>query len=57
MSAVHVEPTPVTQPADPDKLNAFLGRMVGDLAPLRPAHWCCSATVWACTAPCARATR
>src|SRR4029077_17092732 len=31
MSAVHVEPAPVTQPVDPDKLNAFLGRMVGDL--------------------------
>ena len=31
MSAVHVEPAPVMQPADPDKLNAFLGRMVGDL--------------------------
>jgi len=31
MSAVHVELAPVTQPVDPDKLNAFLGRMVGDL--------------------------
>ena len=31
MSAVHLEPAPVAQPADPDKLNAFLGRMVGDL--------------------------
>jgi SAM-dependent methyltransferase len=31
MSAVQVEPTAATQPADPDKLNVFLGRMVGDL--------------------------
>ena len=31
MSASHVESAPVTQPADPDKLNAFLGKMVGDL--------------------------
>ncbi len=31
MNVVHAEPAPVTQPADPDKLNAFLGRMVGDL--------------------------
>jgi hypothetical protein len=31
MSARITEPAPITQPADPDKLNAFLGRMVGDL--------------------------
>jgi 2-polyprenyl-3-methyl-5-hydroxy-6-metoxy-1,4-benzoquinol methylase len=32
MSALIPESAPVTQqPADPDKLNAFLGRMVGDL--------------------------
>ncbi|HVO07848.1 MAG TPA: SAM-dependent methyltransferase, partial [Burkholderiaceae bacterium] len=31
MSASHVESAPVTRPADPDKLNAFLGKMVGDL--------------------------
>jgi SAM-dependent methyltransferase len=31
MSAVHLESAPVARPADPDKLNAFLGRMVGDL--------------------------
>src|SRR5262245_9348549 len=30
MSAMRVESAPA-QPADPDKLNAFLGRMVGDL--------------------------
>jgi SAM-dependent methyltransferase len=31
MSALHVEPAAAAQPTDPDKLNAFLGRMVGDL--------------------------
>ena len=31
MTTVHAEPAAITQPADPDKLNAFLGRMVGDL--------------------------
>ncbi|HTP71792.1 MAG TPA: methyltransferase domain-containing protein [Burkholderiaceae bacterium] len=31
MSAVHVESAPVARPADPDKLNAFLGKMVGDM--------------------------
>ena len=31
MSAVIHEPAPVMQSPDPDKLNAFLGRMVGDL--------------------------
>ena len=31
MSAVLVETAPATRSVDPDKLNAFLGRMVGDL--------------------------
>ena len=32
MTAAQIEPNAVARPADPDKLNAFLGRMVGDLA-------------------------
>jgi SAM-dependent methyltransferase len=31
MSATSIEPVAAARPADPDKLNAFLGRMVGDL--------------------------
>jgi hypothetical protein len=42
MSAVNLEPAPVARPADPDRLNAFLGRMVAWRSARRPASRGCA---------------
>lgn len=52
----HIKEIDMPQP-NQEKLDAFLGKMVGDLGASRRAREWCWGTGWVCSQPCARAAR